>query len=82
MSNFKIVAEVDPQVLLDPDTFCPMKTLNLKVKLLYDAQHDGHPWTEDDIRNANSNLIGHILSALGPQIDAFVREVNPFSIHA
>ncbi len=81
-NKFKIKITEDEQTWLDEDTYCPMKKMNIELSLLEVAQHDGHGWSKNDVLNANHELLEEIMTGvLGPRIERFIREVQPFKGH-
>lgn len=66
---------------LCPDSYCPMKTLHLKLGVIYEAQHDGRSWSKDFVEECESNLIEKIIEDLKPRIELFVRKTKPYDCH-
>lgn len=69
------------KVVLHPDTFCPMKSLIITVGVCSEAQHDGHPWTDEDVKCAEADLVDKIMEDLKVQVNKFVENLNPFGMH-
>lgn len=79
--NYNVLAVENPQVTLNPDTYCPQRTLDIKLKLQYDGQHDGRIWSKSWKEECDTILIEEIMSDIKKQVEAYVAKVNPFSIH-
>lgn len=58
-----------------------MKSLHMTVGVCSDAQHDGHPWTDEDVKCAETDLVEKIVEDLKGQVSKFVKNINPFDCH-
>lgn len=67
--------------LLNPDTFCPGVMRQIDLIVYGDAQHDGHGWTESDIRLAESKVVDAIMQELRTHVEKHVKDSKPFAIH-
>jgi hypothetical protein len=79
--QYNVSAVANPQVTLNPDTFLPQETLDIKLKIQYDGQHDGRLWTEQWKKDCDRRLIEEIMSDIKKQVEDYVSKINPFSIH-
>jgi hypothetical protein len=79
--NAQVKTTEDPKLTLNPDTFCPQKSMDIKLTIAMDAQHDGHGWDKEWIEKCYNRLIEEIMADIKSQIEPFVRDVNPFGIH-
>jgi len=80
--NYRLtISDYDDQIYLDADTCQPYHQLDIKLKVLFDAQHDGHPWTERDIRMAEHELIERVMNKLRLAVTGLVNKTNPFGCH-
>lgn len=66
--------------------FCPEKCtmfreLNINLRVYVDAQHDGRLLTEEELATNHYNFAGIILSKIHTEVDKFIKETDPFSIH-
>jgi hypothetical protein len=80
--NFKVKTTESPDVILNPDTYCPQKQLDIKLNVSYDGQHDGRPWGKEWIDRSYDRMVEEIMGDIKSQVEAFVRKVNPLSVHA
>jgi hypothetical protein len=69
---YKIKSTVG-QTTLDPDTFCPLKNLDIRLSLMCEAQHDGHGWTEESAQEAQDDLFCRIMHDIRKEVSAFIR---------
>lgn len=76
MNNYKLEIKDDTGMVLDPDTLCPMRKLDIILKVRCEAQHDGHPWTERDIRLAENELIEKIMNKLRIAVAGLVNKAD------
>ncbi len=74
MSDYRISTVLTP-VVLNPDTFCPSKGI-----IDFVAQHDGHPWTKQDVEESEDDLIIEICDDIMEEVTKFVKEANPYGI--
>ena len=56
------IRESDGNDILCPDSFCPMKTLDLKLHVTYESQHDGRSWwvANSSRKIANNDDLGTV----------------------
>ncbi len=81
-NNYRLtIDDFDKKVYLDKDTCQPMRKIDISFAVLFDAQHDGHPWTERDIRMAEHELIERVMNKLRLAVTGLVHEANPFGCH-
>ena len=78
MSQLKLEIKNEGQ-FLDPDSFCPFKLLNIKVKVFEVAQFDGRGWSIDQVKEETELLIKQATKEITEKVDEFVKKSQPFS---
>ena len=78
--NYKI-EETEKPIQLCPDSFCPMKRINLDVKIQFEAQHDGHGWTQEEADAHERDLLDEIKEDLNQRVEKFVKKIKPYNCH-
>ncbi len=81
MSNFKTKVREDGKARICSDTFRLLKSLEIRLSVLEDGQHDGRLWKENFVDEMHNKLVGEILADLAPRIKEFVVKTNPYGIH-
>lgn len=68
--------------VFSPSTLQLAWGIKMKLRLFQDAQHDGHPWGEDQKDRRTKELVEDIMKALRVEVEALVATADPFDIHA
>lgn len=69
------------KVLFDANTLQIKYSLPIQVDVLKDVQHDGHLWSEDDIEDAEADLLDIIMGDLRKIIEKHISNSKPFAVH-
>lgn len=70
------ISTSEDTVKLDPDTYCPFQELDIKLKIFYEAQHDGRPFEDEH----ETRLMGEIMDDIGIRVKEIVHRLNPLGI--
>lgn len=70
----------EDKLYLDADTLCPLKALEIKLKVLMYAQWDGHGLLPSEHEKETNKIVEEIMLDLKPTIQIFVEKVNPLAI--
>lgn len=76
--KYKLTFKEKP-LTLDPDTFNPIKSLEIKLGLTYAAQQDGRPLSKDRIEELTKLLTQKVILEINAEIEKFIKEVNPYA---
>jgi glutaredoxin len=76
-----IKSKIRDEVTLNPDNFCPQKTMDVKIDITYEGQHDGVSWTQKDVEEHENSLAREIMKRIKKDVEAFIKEVDPFACH-
>jgi hypothetical protein len=79
--TYSLRFEGSPTVVLNPDTYCPMKSAVIRLNISYEAQHDGKSWSDEFVKEQTDELIDTIMADMRDKVAEYVREVNPFLCH-
>lgn len=81
--NHKITSEATDysQPTFDSDTFYIKHTMTIKIDVIADSQHDGHPWSALDVALVERELHQDIMDEIGNIVWKHIEASKPFSIH-
>jgi hypothetical protein len=79
MPNHRIT-ETKGEVCLDPESYCPMNTMNYKLSVLICGDISCR-WSQEWADRGKKELVQRIMDDLQSKVEAFVDKNNPYDIH-
>ena len=82
MSNYKhVISTKSSGFVINQDTFCPMKVLDIKLAIQSECQHDGRSWSDESVQIAEQDLYDEIMLELAEVVKKHIEDTKPFACH-
>jgi hypothetical protein len=78
---YKLSAK-EGQLVLNSETYCPMKTLNINLAITVESQQDGKLWSPEEVKEEENILHMDIMSDLSEIIRKHICKINLFYCHS
>lgn len=76
--KYKTVTKEDPLLSMDPEDFCIVKSIDVKIGVKYEAQVDGRGWYDEEVDEETENLIDDIMKDVRKDVSAWVVKNDPY----